>query len=128
MPADLLQQANDWLNENIDPAALDSLGVDKDRVQKFFAELQKGFQGTYVYDLGALRDTARQIQPVLERFEETEPYALWLKAHFDHFEVSERLRKEAAARSTARSRSARSMRRPPTRSPVRAQVAPPRAR
>lgn len=100
LPADLLQQADEWLNENIDPAALDALGVDKDRVQKFFAEVQKGLQGTYVYDLGALRETARQIQPVLERFEETEPYALWLKSHFDYFEVSERLRKEAAVKST----------------------------
>ena len=100
VPADLLQQANDWLNENIDDAALDALGVDKDRVQKFLAEVQKRFQGNYVYDLGALRDTARQIQPLLERFEETLPYALWLKSHLDYFEVSERLRQEVAVKPT----------------------------
>jgi membrane-bound lytic murein transglycosylase D len=100
VPADILQQANEWLNENIDDAALDALGVDKDRVQKFLNEVQKRFQGTYVYDLGALRDTARQIQPLLESFEETLPYALWLKTHFDYFEVSERLRKEVAVKST----------------------------
>jgi membrane-bound lytic murein transglycosylase D len=98
--ADLLQQANEWLNENIDDAALDALGVDKDRTQKFLAELQKHLQGTYVYDLGAMRDTAKQIQPLLESFEETEPYALWLKTHLDYFEVSERLRKEVAPKST----------------------------
>src|ERR1043165_3448888 len=57
-PADSLQQANQWLSENLDDSALDALGVDKDRAQRFFAELQKRFQGTYVYDLGALRDTA----------------------------------------------------------------------
>jgi membrane-bound lytic murein transglycosylase D len=99
-PADILQQADEWLNENIDAAALDALGVDKDRVQKLLVELQKRFQGTYLYDLGSLRDTAKQIQPLLESFEETQPYALWLKAHLDYFDVSERLRKEAAAKST----------------------------
>jgi len=100
VPAEFLQQANEWLNENIDDAALDALGVDKERVQKFLGELQKQFLGTYVYDLVALRDTAKQIQPLLESFEETEPYALWLKTHLDYFEVSERLRKEVAPKST----------------------------
>lgn len=100
VPADLLQQANEWLNENIDDAALDALGVDKDRVQKFLAELQRRFQGTYIYDLGALRETAKQVQPLLESFEETQPYAVWLKAHLDYFDVSERLRKEVATKST----------------------------
>ena len=100
VPADLLQQANDWLNENIDDAALDALGVDKDRVQKFLADLQKHFQDTYVYDLAALRGTAVQFQPLLASFEETQPYAVWLKAHLDYFDVSERLRKAAAAKST----------------------------
>jgi len=100
VPADLLQQANEWLTENIDDSALDALGVDKDRVQRFFAELQKRFQGTYVYDLGTLRDTATQLQPLLESFDETQPYALWLKTHLDYFDVSERLRKEATSKST----------------------------
>jgi membrane-bound lytic murein transglycosylase D len=100
VPADVLQQANDWLNENIDDAALDALGVDKDRVHKFLAEVQKRFQGTYVYNLGALRETARQIQPLLENFDETLPYAVWLKSHLDYFEVSERLRKEVAVKAT----------------------------
>lgn len=100
VPADLLQQANDWLKDNIDDDALDALGVDKDRVHQFLAEVQKRFQGSYVYDLSALRDTAVQLQPLLASFEETQPYALWLKAHLDYFDVSERLRKEAAGKST----------------------------
>lgn len=99
-PADLFEQAGDWLNENIDDGALDALGIDKDRVQRFLAEVQKQFQGTYVYDLGALRETATQLQPILAGFEETEPYAIWLAAHLDYFDVAERLRKEAAVRST----------------------------
>ena len=104
MPADLLQQANEWLNDNIDDAALDALGVDKDRVQKFLVELQRHLQGTYVYDLAALRGTAIHLQPLLESFEETLPYAVWLKTHLDYFDVSEKLRKEVAAKSTNTSR------------------------
>ena len=97
---ELFEQATDWLNENIDDDALDALGVDKDQAQRFLAELQKQFQGTYVYDLGAMRDAAMRLQPVLASFEETEPYALWLKTHLDYFDVSERLRKETTTRST----------------------------
>jgi len=103
-PADLLQQANEWINENIDDEALDALGVDTGRARKFLSELQKSLQGTYVYDLGALRETAEQLQPLLASFEETEPYALWLKTHLDYFDVSERLRKEASAKSTKTAR------------------------
>ena len=99
-PADLLQQANEWLNDNLDEKQLEALGVDQGRAQQFLGELQKRLQGTYVYDLAALRDTARQLQPLLARYEETEPYALWLKTHMDYFEVSERLRREAAGKST----------------------------
>jgi len=100
VPAGLLEQASEWFNENIDGTALDALGLDKDRVQRFIAELQRDLQGTYVYDLGTLRDTARQLQPLLANFEETQPYALWLKTHLDYFEVSERLRREVAGKST----------------------------
>ena len=100
LPADLLQEANEWLKENIDDDALDALGVDRARAHQFLTELQKQFQGTYVYDLGALRDTAIQLQPLLASFEETEPYALWLKTHLDYFDVSQRLRKEAIGKST----------------------------
>ena len=100
LPADLLDQANEWLSENIDDEALDALGVDKERVQRFLAELQKHFQGTYVYDLSGLRESAREIQPLLAAFDETEPYALWLRTHLDYFDVSERLRKDAVAQST----------------------------
>ena len=41
VPADLLREANQWLADNIDDDALDALGVDKDRVHRFLAEVQK---------------------------------------------------------------------------------------
>ncbi len=100
IPPDLLRQANEWVNENIDERVLDALGVDRDRTQRFLGDVQKQFQGTYVYDLGALRDTATRLHPVLNQYEETQPYAAWLKAHLDYFEVSQKLRAEARPKGT----------------------------
>ena len=69
--------------------------LDKNRAQRFLADLQKSFQGTYVYDLTALRESAVQLQPLLANFEETEPYALWLKRIWITSTCPERMRKEA---------------------------------
>src|SRR6476619_789067 len=87
IPDDLIEQAAEWARENIDPQVFAALGVDQDRASQFLAELQKEFQGTYVYDLGALRETAARWQPVLMKFEETQPYGIWLQAHLDYLEM-----------------------------------------
>lgn len=100
LPSDLLQQAGEWVNENIDDRVLDALGLDEDRARQFLAELQKQFQGTYVYDLGALRGTATQLLPLLEQHAETQPYAVWLRSRLDYFEVSENLRRAVATKTT----------------------------
>jgi len=93
-PDEVIQSVQEWIQENLDPNALDELGVDKDRVQRFLAELRQRFQGTYIYDLGALKETSLQILPLLDQFEETRPYAIWLRSHLDYFDVSEELRRE----------------------------------
>ncbi len=100
VPADVFDNANQWLKENIDDRVLDVLGVDEPRVKKFLADIQRQFDGVYVYDLGAWRETARQIQPILASYEETEPYAVWLKTHLDYFDVAETLRTNVAPRGT----------------------------
>lgn len=99
-PAELLRDAGDWLTENIDDSVFDTLGVDQFRVRQFLHDLHRSFAGNYVYDLAALRDTAIQLQPVLERYEETQPYAAWLKAHLDDFDVSQKLRDQISATVT----------------------------
>ena len=99
LSADLLQQAAELIADNLDDDALDALGVDKDRAHQFLAELQKRLQGSQVYDLATLRTTATQLQPLLASFEETQPYAIWLKTHLDYFEVSERLHMEASGQT-----------------------------
>src|SRR6266700_5525558 len=94
-PDEIIQSVQEWIEDNLDEKALDELGVDKDRVQQFLTELRRRFQGTYVYDLGALRETATSVLPVLQQFEETRPLAVWLQTRLDYFDVAEQLRREA---------------------------------
>ena len=93
-PDQIIQSVQEWIDDNLDPGALDRLGVDKDRVQRFLAEVRRRFQGTYVYDLGALKETAVKILPVLDQFEEARHYAVWLRSHLDYFDVAQELRRD----------------------------------
>lgn len=95
-PAETIDAAEQLLFENVDEEVLEALGVDVAAAKQFAIELRKRFEGTYVYDLAALRETALQLLPVLEQFEESAPYASWLKTHLDYFEVAEKLRREAS--------------------------------
>src|SRR2546425_320965 len=77
---ELMESAEQWARENLDENALRVLqSADQEKAEKLLADLQKEFQGDYVIDLAALRDAARAILPLLESYEETLPYALWLK-------------------------------------------------
>lgn len=99
-PAELLKDAGDWLAENIDDSVFEVLGVDQNRARQFLNDLHRTFQGTYVYDLATLREAANELQPILERYEETQPYAAWLKARLPDFEVSRMLREQVSATAT----------------------------
>ena len=61
-------------------------------VQQFFREVQQRFQGDYVVDLAGLRQTAHAVLPLLESREETQPYAAWLAAQMDYFDVADEIR------------------------------------
>ena len=90
---DLIQDAQQWAQENLDTNVLNELpGVDDPQVQQFFRELQKRCQGDYVVDLAALRETAHTVQSVLESSYETRPYAAWLKAQMDYLDVADEIR------------------------------------
>lgn len=92
----LVQSAEQWAKDNLDDDALRALDqVDREKVRRIFEEIQKQFQGDYVFDLGAFQDTAKTILPILEKYEETRPYALWLKSRIDYLEVAEQLRRSA---------------------------------
>jgi Soluble lytic murein transglycosylase and related regulatory proteins (some contain LysM/invasin domains) len=90
---DLLQSAEQWANENLDDDALRVLkNADRQKIQRLFADIQKELQGEYVIDLASLRTTAKSVLPLLERYEETLPYALWLKTRLDYLDVADELR------------------------------------
>ena len=91
---DLLQSAQAWMQENVDDSVWDALGLDQNRVRQFLNELQKRFQAQDVYELGSLQETGRQLLPLLQQFEETQPYAAWLQTHLDYFTTANELRKQ----------------------------------
>lgn len=87
--SDLLQGAQQWAQENLDTNVLNALPqLDRQQVEQALRELQKQFQGEYVINLAALRDTADAVLPLLEPGEETQPYAAWLSARLDYFKVA----------------------------------------
>ena len=90
---DLLQSAEQWANENLDDDALRVLkNADRQKIEQLFADIQKEFQGEYVIDLASIRTSAKAVLPLLERNEETLPYALWLKTRLDYLDVADELR------------------------------------
>src|ERR1019366_8602009 len=90
---DMVQSADQWAKENLDDDTLRALkDVDRDKVKQFFNDIQKQFHGQYVVDLASLKDTAKAVMPLLESYEETQPYAAWLKAQLDYLEVADQFR------------------------------------
>ena len=90
---DLFESAQQWAEENLDENVLRALqNVDQEKATQLFSELQQGFQGEYVLDLARLKDTAQAILPLLESYEETAPYAVWLKTRLDYLDVADELR------------------------------------
>ena len=90
---DLADSAQAWAKENLDEDLLRALeGKDQRRVKEFIDQLQKELHGEYVIDLARLKDAATSIVPLLESYEETQPYAAWLKPRLDYLEIAEELR------------------------------------
>jgi membrane-bound lytic murein transglycosylase D len=89
----LIRSADQWARENLDEDALRVLrSVDQAKVKQLLADLQKQFRGQYVLDLATLKDSARALVPLLESYEETLPYAIWLKTRLDYLDVADQLR------------------------------------
>lgn len=90
---DLVEVAGQWAKDTLDDDALRALqAVDREKVKQFLDEIQKGFHGEYVLDLASLKESAKTILPLLEGYEETQPYAVWLKTRLDYLEVADQLR------------------------------------
>ena len=90
---DLMGSAQQWAKENLDDDTLRMLqDVDREKVKQFFGDIQKQLQGEYVIDLASLKDAARSILPLLEGYEDTQPYAAWLKSRLDYLDVADEFR------------------------------------
>ena len=90
---ELLRSAEQWAKENLDDDALRVLQeVDREKVRKLLEDLQKEFHGNYVLELADLKETAKTVMPLLEAYEETLPFALWLKPRLDYLEVADQFR------------------------------------
>ncbi len=89
---------NQWIEENIDPDVLKVLQqLDQEKVDKLFVEMRDAMAGTNIYKLSTLRETATQLVPILAKFEETLPYALWLQSRLDYLEAAGRMELEMKA-------------------------------
>ncbi len=67
---DGFQSLDEWMQDNIDPDVLKALKqLDQERVQRIFSELQLAMQGTNLYQLGTLRETATQLAPLLQKYQ-----------------------------------------------------------
>ncbi len=91
---DLMDSADRWAKENLDQDALRALeSVDREKVKQFFDDAEKQFHSQYALDLAQLKGIANAILPLLERYEETQPYAAWLKARLDYLDVADQFRR-----------------------------------
>ncbi len=87
---DLFQGAQEWAVENLDTSLLAALPeLDQDKAQQFLREAQNEFQGDYVINLAALREPAKVALPLLEQYEETRPYAAWLRSRLDYLKIAD---------------------------------------
>lgn len=90
---DLMRSAEQWAKENLDTNALRVLqSVDQQKAKRLLDEIEKQYQGEYVVDLASLKQTANALVPLLERYQETLPYALWLKTRLDYLDVADQFR------------------------------------
>ena len=91
----LAREVEAWVRDNLDEDALRILDqIDRERVRELFTELNKSLGNDNVYDLAPLKEAASYLQPLLEQFEETRPYASWLKTHLDYLDVADELKRK----------------------------------
>lgn len=87
-----------WLEDNIDSDVLKAVRqLDQERVRRMFTELQQAMQGTNLYQLATLHETASQLAPLLQKYEATAPYGVWLQAQLDYMDAAENMQREMKA-------------------------------
>src|SRR5580704_2836116 len=87
---DLVQSAQQWAKENLDSNVVNALPDMNDPVmQKFLRDVEQRFHGEYIIDLSGLKQTAKVVIPLLQNDDQAQPYAAWLSAQMDYFDVAD---------------------------------------
>lgn len=90
---DLLQLGESVLDQNLDPEWRQWIDAAQDQPWgRLLQDAVEALQGYDVLELADFSDAARTALPLLESDPATRPYAAWLRAHTDYFEVAESLR------------------------------------
>ncbi|MDD4869123.1 MAG: lytic transglycosylase domain-containing protein [Kiritimatiellae bacterium] len=90
---DILQSGEQWVQENIDPDVLRFLGdMDQAKVQKLIRDFQQWLHGDQVANIASIKETAAVVLPLMEKYEETWPYAVWLKTRLDYLEMADQFK------------------------------------
>jgi membrane-bound lytic murein transglycosylase D len=85
-----LESVDDWVQDNIDPDVLKVLKeLDEGKAQKILAELKLAMEGTNINQLATLRASAKELIPLLQKFEETSDYGDWLQIRLDELEAAQ---------------------------------------
>lgn len=93
---DLIDSAQQFAQDNLDDDVLKALqNVDRTKAEDFLSHYQDYLKGDYVLDLAQLKDGANTVLPLLDAHEETQPYADWLRARMDYFDVADEMKKLA---------------------------------
>lgn len=92
----LLRGVEAWAQDNLDDRVLGAFkDVDRDQLRQWMEELKRRMAGENVYDLAVLQTNALKLLPLLEEYEESYPYAIWLRTHLDYFDTAGRLQRES---------------------------------
>lgn len=87
---DVMESAEQWLRDTIDERVIEAVQpADWSQFEPFWQDLQKRFQGEYVVDLAALRESATNVVLQLEQNDETRPLGTWLRTRLDYFDVAD---------------------------------------
>lgn len=90
---DLLRSAEQWARDNLDEDALRVLqSADREKIQQLLKQMQRELRGEYVVDLAGLKEAVQNALPLLESYEETLPYAVWLRSRLDYLEAADHFR------------------------------------
>lgn len=88
----LISEFDAWAQENIDTNVLQQLPqIDRAQAREFVRDLQRELQGEYIINLAALRDIAELALPLLDQYEETHDFAIWLRSRMDYLRIANKL-------------------------------------